>query len=170
MLPPDIGLLVRDIANKIIKDLQRNIREKAPTSFGPMNNTGEAANSLRWKIDNGNLVIYSTMAKSFNHIMTLETGRKPGKMPPTEPIFQWVQQRGINPSDISQESLAYLIARKIGREGTQVYQDYTATGKGTGIILDIVGNREYIQETVVKPISSKLADIFLNQFQNVGAD
>ena len=177
MLPPDIGLLVRDIANKIIKDLQRNIREKAPTSFGPMNNTGEAANSLRWKIDNGNLVIYSTMAKSFNHIMTLETGRKPGKMPwfkdtPTEeqPIFKWVQQRGINPSDISQESLAYLIARKIGREGTQVYQDYTATGKGTGIILDIVGNREYIQETVVKPISSKLADIFINQFQYVGAD
>ena len=170
MLPPDIGLLVRDIANKIIKDLQRNIREKAPTSFGPMNNTGEAANSLRWKIDNGNLVIYSTMAKSFNHIMTLETGRKPGKMPPTEPIFQWVQQRGINPSDISQESLAYLIARKIGREGTQVYQDYTAKGKGTGIILDVVGNREYIQETVVKPISSKLADIFINQFQYVGAD
>ena len=170
MLPPDIGLLVRDIANKIIKDLQRNIREKAPTSFGSMNNTGEAANSLRWKIDNGNLVIYSTMAKSFNHIMTLETGRKLGKMPPTEPILQWVQQRGINPSDISQESLAFLIARKIGREGTQVYQDYTATGKGTGIILDVVGNREYIQETVVKPISSKLADIFINQFQYVGAD
>lgn len=166
-LPPEIGLLVRDIANQIIKDLQENIRTKAPTSYGPMNNTGEALNSLRYKIEDGNLVIYSTMSGDFNHIMTLETGRKPGKMPPRDPILKWIQTRGVQPTDISQESLAFLIARKIGREGTQVYKDYTAKGKGTGIILDVVGNPEYIKKNVVTPIVDKLTEIFIGQFANV---
>ena len=160
----DIKLLVRDIANQIIRDLQKNIREKRVTEYGPMNNTGQAAESLRWEIEVNNLVIYSTMP-GFNYIMTLETGRKPGKMPPTEPIQRWMQQRGINPPDISQKSLAFLIARRIGREGTKVYREYTAKGKGTGIILDVVGNPQYIQDNVVQPIVNKLTEQFIKQAQ-----
>lgn len=159
----DIKLFMRDILNKVIADLQENIRTKAPTSYGPMNNTGEALNSLRWKEEGGRFIIYSTMSGEFNHIMTLETGRKPGKMPPREPIQEWLQFRGINPPDISQESLAFLIARKIGREGTQVYRDYTAKGEGTGIILDVVGNREYIQENVLEPLRKELLSLLINQ-------
>ena len=156
--PLDIKLVMRDVLNKVIADIQENIRTKAPTSYGPMNNTGEALNSLRWKEEDGKFIVYSTMSGDFNHIMTLETGRKPGKMPPTEPIQEWLQFRGINPPDISQESLAFLIARKIGREGTQVYRDYTAKGEGTGIILDVVGNREYIKENVIEPLRRALID------------
>lgn len=162
----EIKLLVRDIANQIIADLQKNIREKRVTEFGPMNNTGEAAASLRWKIEEGNLVIYSTMP-GFNYIMTLETGRKPGKMPPVEPIQRWMQQRGIVPRDISQESLAFLIARRIGREGSKVYREYTKTGKGTGILLDVIGNRQYIKDNVLTPIVNKLTERFIEQMQTV---
>jgi hypothetical protein len=162
----EIKLLVRDIANQIILDLQKNIRERRVTEFGAMNNTGEAANSLRWKIEGESLVIYSTMS-GFNYIMTLETGRKPGKMPPVEPIQMWMQQRGINPPDISQESLAFLIARRIGREGTKVYQEYTAKGKGTGILLDVIGNKAYIDSNVRQPIIDKLAERFIQQMQGV---
>jgi hypothetical protein len=162
----EIKLLVRDIANQIILDLQKNIRERRVTEFGAMNNTGEAAASLRWKIEGESLVIYSTMS-GFNYIMTLETGRRPGKMPPVEPIQMWMQQRGINPPDISQKSLAFLIARRIGREGTKVYQEYTATGKGTGILLDVIGNKAYINENVRRPIIDKLAERFIQQMQGV---
>lgn len=166
MIDIEIKLLVRDIANQIIADLKKNIRERRVTEFGAMNNTGQAAESLRWKIEGDNLVIYSTMS-GFNYIMTLETGRKPGRRPPVEPIERWLKQRGIQPMDISQKSLAYLIARRIGRDGTKVYQDYTAKGKGTGILLDVIGNPAYIEANVRQPIIDKLAERFTAQMQGV---
>ena len=169
----EIKLLVRDIANQIILDLQKNIRERRVTESGAMNNTGEAASSLRWKIEGESLVIYSTMS-GFNYIMTLETGRGPTKEGakagnPTlqENILTWLKQRGIQPTDITQESLAYLMARKIHREGTQVYKDYTLKGKGTGILLDVIGNKAYIDSNVRQPIIDKLAERFIQQMQGV---
>jgi len=50
----------------------------------------------------------------------LETGRKSGKQPPIETIKQWIQDKGVFTAilqQISISSLAFLIARKIGREG-----------------------------------------------------
>lgn len=59
----------------------------------------------------------------------LVLGRGPGKMPPREKIEAWVDK---NPDilaffktifkNITSKSLAYIIARKIGREGTQIYR------------------------------------------------
>ena len=168
----EIKLLVRDIANQIISDLQKNIREKRVTEFGPMNNTGEAAASLRWKIEEGNLVIYSTMP-GFNYIMTLETGRGPTKNGnsggPTlkDRILVWMQQRGIVPRDITQESLAFLIARRQHREGSKVYREYTAKGKTTGILFDITKNDKYLKDNVITPIVNKLTERFIEQMQTV---
>lgn len=47
----------------------------------------------------------------------LETGRRSGKFPPIEAIEQWIEDKGIQAIDISVSSLAFLIARKIAREG-----------------------------------------------------
>jgi hypothetical protein len=47
-------------------------------------------------------------------------GRGPGKAPPSEAIEQWIKRKGISArikGDISTGSLAYLIARKIARQG-----------------------------------------------------
>jgi hypothetical protein len=48
-------------------------------------------------------------------------GRAAGKQPPMQPILNWLQQKGITPIDAKMKisTLAYLIARKIGREGTK---------------------------------------------------
>ena len=63
-------------------------------------------------------------------------GRGPGKQPPPDRMLSWVQK---NPellnSDISEKSLAFLIGRKIGREGTDIFQ-----GKRKG--LDLLGVME----------------------------
>ena len=63
-------------------------------------------------------------------------GRGPGKQPPPDRMLAWVQK---NPellnSDISEKSLAFLIGRKIGREGTDIFQ-----GKRKG--LDLLGVME----------------------------
>lgn len=50
-------------------------------------------------------------------------GRPPGKMPPVSAIEEWITRRRIvpesNTSTPNATSLAYVIARKIGREGTK---------------------------------------------------
>lgn len=44
-------------------------------------------------------------------------GRGAGKRPPKDAIIAWIQKNNIQ-SDIKVNSLAFLIARKIGRDGT----------------------------------------------------
>ncbi|OXA85200.1 hypothetical protein [Flavobacterium hibernum] len=48
-------------------------------------------------------------------------GRRAGKMPPIEAIEKWLEQKGIKPieSTMKISTLAYLIARKIAKEGTR---------------------------------------------------
>lgn len=55
------------------------------------------------------------------HYYYLVHGRRPGKQPPVNNILSWLEKKGIAPTDISIESLAFLIARKIGRVGTDIY-------------------------------------------------
>ena len=50
----------------------------------------------------------------------LETGRKSGKFPPIDSIKKWIVDKGISSriqGEITISSLAFLIARKISREG-----------------------------------------------------
>lgn len=48
-------------------------------------------------------------------------GRRAGKMPPIEAIEKWLIRKGIKPIESAMKisTLAYLIARKISREGTK---------------------------------------------------
>lgn len=47
----------------------------------------------------------------------LESGREPGKFPPIKMIEKWIYDKGITPDNITVSSLAFLIARKISKEG-----------------------------------------------------
>jgi hypothetical protein len=50
------------------------------------------------------------------------TGRKPGKFPPIKPILQWIDDKGLSPEKITKKSLAFLIARKISKQGTDIFK------------------------------------------------
>lgn len=54
---------------------------------------------------------------------TLETGRKPGKVPAGfwKIIRQWMENKGIQVQ--KPDSFAYLVARKIANEGTQLFRN-----------------------------------------------
>lgn len=52
----------------------------------------------------------------------LETGRRAGKVPKnfSQIIMQWAEDKGIRPKN--PKSFAFLVARKIAREGTRLYR------------------------------------------------
>lgn len=49
----------------------------------------------------------------------VEDGRRPGKMPPVEALIPWVASKLGVPPGPERRAIAFLIARKIGRQGTR---------------------------------------------------
>ena len=94
----------------------------------------------------------------------LVNGRKPGKQPPMESILGWLEKKGIT-ADIPQRSLAFLIARKIGKLGTDIY-----LGKRPGLALpEIIETREkdfrkdlreHFREQIKEQIGLSLKQLF----------
>lgn len=83
--------------------------------------TGKGANSLRFEVtDDGTIQIYGEA-----YIMTLVFGRKPtssgGSGTLKGNILEWIKAKGIQADGIKQESLAFLIARKIHQYGSSIY-------------------------------------------------
>lgn len=64
----------------------------------------------------------------------LVNGRPPGKFPPIKAIKQWIEDKNITPFDtISISSLAFLIARKIAKEGTEYFKE-----GGTDLVSSVI--------------------------------
>lgn len=86
----------------------------------------------------------------------LEYGRKPGKQPPTKAIEKWIQDKGIAShleKGMSVSSLAYLIARKIAREG------WNRANHGGVNLLSSVVTPERIQQIIDKIGESHVTDL-----------
>lgn len=93
--------------------------------------------SMRSEVDGTGGKLYAA-----SHLKYLIYGRGPGKFPPPDAMVEWVAD---NPAAldrakevykyITEQSLAFLIGRKIAREGTDIY-----TGKKPGI--DLLGIME----------------------------
>lgn len=75
----------------------------------------------------------------------VEYGRKPGKMPPVDSIADWIKIKRIIPEPINgkipdTKQLAFMIARKIGRDGVEgkhIINKTVYTNEMNSIINDI---------------------------------
>lgn len=88
----------------------------------------------------------------------LEYGRRPGGQPPSEAIEKWIIEKGIAArieGNISISSLAFLISRKIAREG------WKRESKGGVELISEVVTPERIQS-----ILTKIGDEYKNGFVN----
>jgi len=97
----------------------------------------------------------------------LVKGRRPGSFPPIDAIKKWIVDKGIVNNikgNISISSLAFLIARKIAREGTKYFKqggtdlvDAVYTEQRIQMIINKVGEAATI--TIVKKIENELKTI-----------
>ena len=91
---------------------------------------------------------------------TLETGRKAGRVPGNfqSIILKWMQDKGINVQ--KPKSFAFLVARKIAREGTLLYR--------TGGRADIYSNEVNLTiERLTKRLGEDQLKEVMRMFDNV---
>lgn len=113
--------ILEEIGNELIEEIRKRLSDKN------INNTGNASSSLNTKATNIKLEI-----RGERYIGALDKGRSPGRFPPVDAIRNWVAQKlGISGNE--NDSIAYLIGRKIANEGTSIYQD-----KSKGIELESI--------------------------------
>lgn len=101
----------------IVTRLRNDILNKKVTKYGSVTASGQLAQSVRYEVDESGLRVYAN-----DYIVYLIEGRRPGKFPPKQPIIDWIDDKGIQFDNIKKESLAFLIQRKISKEGTTAFQ------------------------------------------------
>lgn len=110
--------------DELIRKHLENLKEKIifQMSSKGIDNTGAASASLEVK-DNELL--------GYDYIYFIDKGRRPGRFPPVNIIRDWVRSKlGIS-EERENNSVAFLVGRKIANEGTNIYQN-----QSRGIELD----------------------------------
>lgn len=134
-----LGTVLKGRAEGLIEVLKKNLRQNDSIA------SRKLIQSIAPRISIfGNVFTMEILMEDYWRYV--DEGRKPGKQPPIEPIMKWISQKGIPLSPISKtrnkkirslknrtvrkgfrqrsktslaRSLAFLIARKIGRKGIQ---------------------------------------------------
>lgn len=94
--------------------------------------SGNLATSGKYTIDVKGKVYHISFSFA-DYFNWAEYGRKPGKMPPVEKILEWVKIKPVLPRPMkngklpTEKQLSFLIARKIGLQGTKGIHVYEKT-------------------------------------------
>jgi len=122
-----------------------------------LNNTGEAANSLKVvEIDQRHF-----QSVGSDYIEILDRGRGPGKFAPVDSIQEWVKTKLGITENKELKQVAFLVNRKLAREGSAIFKDHS---KGLEIDKKIETLREkLIPELVAFEKANVIKE--LNKFQ-----
>lgn len=112
--------------------------------------SGDTSREIKFIMPSDNQVIVSGPS----YVYVLETGRRPGKMPPVTPnMTNWIVSKGLS-IDKTVESVGFAISKTIAEKGTKLFQQ----GGRTDIITPAISDER------VDKLVNKLADISLNLF------
>ncbi len=112
-----------------------------------LNDTGEGKNSISYQVA-GNTLIIEGLAR----VLFLEFGRKAGQMPPIEPIQEWAERK-LGVSSDESKGIAFAIAKKIAKEGTNIFTD-RAKGLQIELTIDMMNN--ILLEEITKSLSLEI--------------
>lgn len=112
---------MKEVQNIILEELE-DLRKRIISNIDSTGRkaSGRTSDSMHTDVSENRGILFGRMAFG-----TLETGRKSGKVPAGfyQIIKQWVIDKGISfDSQSERNSFAYLVSRKIAREGTQLYR------------------------------------------------
>lgn len=114
--------VVREAMGQSLHAADNAISGLIPVAFG------ELLEAQSREIQGGGMSLRGIVFNPKRYALPVEFGRKPGRMPPVSAIERWVQIKGIA-SGKDVRSIAYLIARAIGRRGTRAVKMYQRGAK-----------------------------------------
>jgi len=130
---PNFFAVVNDMAKRFVELMQSDYRLKRKVGKNYTNAvaSGTLEKSLKYRLQikgqNINISIYAK-GKASQYFLARENGRKAGKQPPIDAILDWMRIKPIKlrdkqsgkfqkPTEALKRQVAFLIARKIGKEG-----------------------------------------------------
>lgn len=95
------------------------------------------------------------------HSQFMEHGREPGKFPPRKVIEDWIETKSSLPAEFKEKKsqFAFLIARKIAKEGIKVPNEFNAGGVISEVVDEFLGND-------INEMLNELGEIYLRRLQS----
>lgn len=151
---PHVQAVMEEMAIAIRNEYQDNLIRNDRIA------SGDLLNNIEYEITRGDFT-YTIYVKMKDYWYYVENGRKAGKWPPIDNILNWIRVKPVLPRPNAEgklptpQQLAFLIARKIGEEGTEGTQDLR---KATDTIWDTFEDRLY--EAIDEDVDAAFIQIF----------
>ena len=151
---PHVQAVMEEMAIAIRNEYQDNLIRNDRIA------SGDLLNNIEYEVTRGDFT-YTIYVKMKDYWYFVENGRKAGKMPPIDNILNWIRVKPVLPRPNAEgklptpQQLAFLIARKIGEEGTEGTQDLR---KATDTIWDTFEDRLY--EAIDEDVDAAFIQIF----------
>ena len=151
---PHVQAVMEEMAIAIRNEYQDNLIRNDRIA------SGDLLNNIEYEITRGDFT-YTIYVKMKDYWYFVENGRKAGKWPPIDNILNWIRVKPVLPRPNAEgklptpQQLAFLIARKIGEEGTEGTQDLR---KATDTIWDNFEDRLY--EAIDEDVDAAFIQIF----------
>ena len=151
---PHVQAVMEEMAIAIRNEYQDNLIRNDRLA------SGDLLNNIEYEITRGDFT-YTIYVKMKDYWYYVENGRKAGKWPPIQNILDWIKIKPVLPRPNAEgklptpQQLAFLIARKIGKEGTEGTQDLR---KATDTIWDTFEDRLY--EAIDEDVDAAFIQIF----------
>ena len=119
---PHVQAVMEEMAIAIRNEYQDNLIRNDRIA------SGDLLNNIEYEVTRGDFT-YTIYVKMKDYWYYVENGRKAGKWPPIDNILNWIKIKPVLPRPNAEgklptpQQLAFLIARKIGEEGTEGTQD-----------------------------------------------
>lgn len=151
---PHVQAVMEEMAIAIRNEYQDNLIRNDRIA------SGDLLNNIEYEVTRGDFT-YTIYVKMKDYWYYVENGRKAGKWPPIQNILDWIKIKPVLPRPNAEgklptpQQLAFLIARKIGEEGTEGTQDLR---KATDTIWDTFEDRLY--EAIDEDVDAAFIQIF----------
>lgn len=139
-----------EIGALFVADIQRAFDDKR------LNDRGGARASISYKTEPNKIVI-----EGLARVMFLQYGRRAGVMPPVSVIEGWVRRK-LNVPDEEVRGVAFAIAMKIKKKGTNILTDKT---KGLQLDLIIAELLDELLKTVSTFEAQRVANTILDTWK-----